>query len=142
MGIPTVKRIAKELGIDRSDARIIREAMEWAEYDEASTRLRTYYRNEVYSLNSGLYHDLDDYRFGDVHVALQIIDRVLDTHGVEYIASNDDDYTRGRGIDYANTGDAYGWTVMYDYDKHRWLLGSWGNEVEADEKRFGDESGW
>jgi hypothetical protein len=67
-------------------------------------------------------------------MALEQIDCILGTHGVEYILS-----TNGTGaIYYCNTGDTYGRTLLYDTRSQVFSVGSWGNVVERQEARFRD----
>ena len=142
MGIPSLETIKRDLGVEGKGATVIRQAMEWAEGDDPKPTLERYYENEVYSAGQGLYHDLSYYdrNYSDrVRAALTIIDRVLDTHGVEYIQSNQDTFHDAEGLSYANTGDTYGTTVVYDHSEGRWHIGDWGSFVEYDETRFGEE---
>ena len=60
---------------------------------------------------------------------LQAIDKELNTHGVEYL------YADGVNIIYCNTGDPNTTTIIYDCDKERWLLTSWGDIVERAERK-------
>ena len=59
-------------------------------------------------------------------------------HGVESIPSADDTYHTFRGIEYLNTGDSYGATLMYDFGKGKWVLSSWGDVVERQSRRFSE----
>lgn len=142
MGIPSLKTIKRDLRVEGKDATVIRQAMEWADGDDPKSTLEKYYEAQVYSAGQGLYQNLDYYdrRYTDrIRAALTIIDAVLDTHGVEYIQSNQDTFHRAEGLSYANTGDTYGTTVIYDHSTDRWHIGDWGSFVEYDEKRFGGD---
>lgn len=67
---------------------------------------------------------------------LYIIDRLVNGFGVETIRSSNDTCFYFYGISYVNTGDTYTTTLCYDHGKRKWLLRSWGDIVEANEKRF------
>jgi hypothetical protein len=62
--------------------------------------------------------------------ALKILDVLLDGFGVEYIASSNDTCFDYYGIEYINTGDTYSTTILYDRDKDKMFLCSWGDIVE------------
>jgi len=144
MGIPSLKTIKDRLGVEGMDATVIRQAMEWAETGEAKPTLEKYYENVYYpshGQSGDEYYTLDYHRFGDIFLALKIIDAVLGNFGVEYVESNEDDYHRKEGLDYSNTGDSYAATVIYDYGRGKWEVTSWGDIVEYDEKRFGAGGG-
>lgn len=65
--------------------------------------------------------------------ALQALDKVMGTHGVEFTAQHPHSYPVGRSFRYLNTGDTYAATIIR-YDG-RWILGSWGDLLEALERR-------
>lgn len=63
--------------------------------------------------------------------ALVIADEMMCTHGVEGF----------RGLSYCNTGETYNVTLMVDWRADgggRFLVGSWGDFVERNERRFRD----
>jgi len=68
---------------------------------------------------------------GYVHRTLERADEILG-FGREYLTPSDG----GNGVDYVNTGDTYTPTLMFDYEKSRFLLGSWGDLVERQPSRF------
>ena len=148
MGIPSRKAISEwmdtsKLELGDKAATICRQAMEWAEGADPKPTLERYYERETYGLGQGLYHSLDYYRGNRVDVAMKIMDKAMETFGVEYVPSNRDTVTRPAGFEYLNTGDTYGATIIYDRGAQQWLLGTWGGMVEADERRFGVEKhGW
>ena len=57
---------------------------------------------------------------------------ILDGFGVEYLVPDDGT----QPIAYVNMGDTYNTTIMFDHEKNRFLLGSWGDVVEAQPRRF------
>jgi hypothetical protein len=61
-------------------------------------------------------------------------------HGDDYIACRTDGCTEFNGLDYANMGDPYTTTIIHDKGEDEWLIGCWGNIVENDGERFGDDS--
>jgi hypothetical protein len=152
MGIPSRKAIIEWMGTSQLElgdkaATICRQAMEWAEGADPKPTLEAFYEEVVYPHHGqGLYATLDYYRNRRVDVALKIMDVAMETHGVEYVKSNEDTYHDAEGFEYLNTGDTYSATIIYDLAEGRWLLGTWGGMVEADEGRFGegggDEDAW
>lgn len=70
-------------------------------------------------------------------VAMEAIDTLLETCGVEYIASADDSFSEAQGMSYCNTGDTYGLTILYDHRSGKFSVGCWGDVVERDPRRFG-----
>jgi hypothetical protein len=153
MGIPSRKAIIEwmstsQLELGDKAATICRQAMEWAEGADPKPTLESFYEDVVYPFHGqGLFVNLDYYRNNRVDVALKIMDVAMETHGVEYVKSNQDDFHTAAGFEYLNTGDTYSPTIIYDLSDGQWRLGTWGGEVEHDERRFGegadsDEYGW
>jgi hypothetical protein len=69
---------------------------------------------------------------------MEAINEILGGYGVEQITDNQwSEYWCDGGLLYVNMGDAYTCTVIYDTRKDRWIVGSWGDVVERNEKRFG-----
>jgi hypothetical protein len=69
--------------------------------------------------------------------ALEIINEILDGHGVAVLTDNEwDSYYCNIGVEYVNMGDSYAPTVCYDTRKQRWMVCSWADLVEKDRKRF------
>ena len=71
---------------------------------------------------------------GYVHRVLDLADKVLDGFGREYLRAS----RVGNGIDYVNMGETYAPTLMFDYEKGRFIVGSWGDLVERQPRRFAD----
>lgn len=71
---------------------------------------------------------------GYVARTLNFANKVLDGSGIEYLAPSGG----GNGIDYVNMGDAYSSTLLFDHEKSRFLVGSWGDLVERQPRRFAD----
>jgi hypothetical protein len=73
-----------------------------------------------------------------IDVALDGINDVLQGYGVEGIPDAGwHNYYCSTGLLYVNMGDTYTPTVIYDTRKSRWIIGSLGDLVERNEKRFG-----
>jgi hypothetical protein len=68
-----------------------------------------------------------------------IMDAVYETFGVEYIRSRNDTFHEVRGIEYLNTGYPYTNTVLYDHNSRMFSIGKWGDIVERNERRFGED---
>lgn len=56
----------------------------------------------------------------------------LDGHGAEAIFG---DCVYRPDLVYINLGDTYATTLLYDYTRTRWSIGSWGDWIEAQERR-------
>jgi predicted phosphodiesterase len=67
---------------------------------------------------------------GFVTRTLNVADTMLNGHGHEELPS-----PSGRVI-YVNMGDAYNMTLMFDWSKDKFTVGSWGDLVEAQPRRF------
>ena len=87
-----------------------------------------YAERAAYLMAGGYRRDLAGRRTNNPHLALHMIDTVLNTHGVEMARG-----TRGT-LWYCNTGDTYAPTVGLLYRKGKttptWYIGSWGDAVE------------
>jgi hypothetical protein len=71
---------------------------------------------------------------GYVHRVLDLANKVLDGFGREYLTP----LGGGNGVDYVNRGDTYDTTLMFDYEKGRFVVSSWGDIVERQPLRFAD----
>lgn len=70
--------------------------------------------------------------------ALEYVDRVIDASGIEAIRGDywvDRYYGEIVGL-YVNTGDTYSGTVVYDTEKGRFDVTTWGDWVEKNERRY------
>ena len=67
---------------------------------------------------------------------LEEADRLLNGHGVEYIQSQADTMRSQDGLSYVNMGDTYDTTLLYDHKTGRFSVGSWGDIVERQPRRF------
>jgi hypothetical protein len=59
---------------------------------------------------------------------------IIGAYGISEICSKQD----GRmfaGLTYANTGETYKNTVIFDHGKRQWIVGNWGDMVERDNGR-------
>lgn len=77
------------------------------------------------------------HRAVDVDAALNLGDKILGGHGVEYIADPRDCKT-SHGISYVNMGDPYIPTVMYDHNSKCFRWGCYGDLIERHHIRFGE----
>jgi hypothetical protein len=67
---------------------------------------------------------------------LEEADRLLNGNGVEYIQSHADTMRSQDGLSYVNKGDTYDTTLLYDHKTGRFSVGSWGDIVERQPRRF------
>ncbi len=76
----------------------------------------------------------------DVDVVLEEANAILEGFGIEVIAGEGwvSHYYQNFRVLYVNLGDTYQDTIMYETDEERFLVGSWGDWVEAHEA---EESG-
>ena len=130
MSIPSVKTIRQIEWLDKlvdtdpdEAVTVVRQAMEWAETGAAKPTLKKYVQRWGLSLAPKSYHSR-------VRRALEIIDSVLEIFGVEELKG------KGGSILYANTGETYATTVLYDMKSQNWRVSTWGDIVEANEYRF------
>jgi hypothetical protein len=74
---------------------------------------------------------------GTVDDALDLADRTINGHGVEAIRSPEE-YVDAYYYDivalYVNTGDTYNLTLLYDTDRNKFYVTTWGDWVEAQER--------
>ena len=80
----------------------------------------------------------EDGGYVDVDVALDEFDKAVRNYGVEAIEGGPyvDSYYMHINLLYSNSGDTYTRTLVYDTLKGKFYLTSWGDIVEAQEKRF------
>jgi hypothetical protein len=115
-------------------ATIVRQAMEYAETGEMRPTLDKYVEDHRIGFLARAYSARSD-------TAMEIMDRALETSGIEYIPSNEDTSYSAYGLEYLNTGDTYTATVIYDRGEGKWMITSWGDVVESDDERFGADAG-
>jgi hypothetical protein len=67
---------------------------------------------------------------------LKIANKILDGHGIEPVRAEGvwDRYYGDVIALYVNMGDTYESTLVYDVDKNRWWITSWGDWLEAEER--------
>ena len=138
MAVPSKKSILEIGWIDKlSDpdysAKITHQAMKWAETGKSTKALNEFYDEHVYSEMFAAPASLSRVKgYGDrVRTAMAIMDKALDTFGVEGLAEYE--------IEYLNTGETYAETIVYDWDEGKFMLTSWGDVVE--QKDMNRESG-
>ena len=73
---------------------------------------------------------------GYIRRTLDTAEKILDGCGREFLYSVAD--FDGGGVEYVNMGDTYNSTLMFDYTKGKFIVGSWGELVEAQPRRFAD----
>lgn len=107
MNLPSVRTIETRLRLDRGTAKAIRREME--------------------TLRS----------MGNLGVVytMRRIDKLMGTCGVEYLRGGVDDFGN-KGVEYCNSGDTYADTVLFDVAEGRFIIGSWGDLVMRNPKRF------
>lgn len=72
-----------------------------------------------------------------INTALDTINGLLHGYGVESIRDNQwDNYYQDIGLLYVNMGGTYTSTVVFDTRSGRFLVSSWGDIVERQERRF------
>lgn len=67
-----------------------------------------------------------------VEHVLRSASKMMDGFGVEYIRSSKDTMRTPDGLDFVNMGDTYDLTLVYDHNKGKYVVTSWGDIVEAD----------
>ena len=78
------------------------------------------------------------------HEALREADKILRGHGVDYTRIRTRRGPRGTAFHYVQMGDTYDATLVYDELSARFRVTSWGDMIEAWERRYGheDEDDW
>ena len=71
---------------------------------------------------------------GYVYRTLDHADTILAGHDLARLPTSDG----SAAVYYVNMGDTYAATLMFDFKKQRFLVGSWGALVEAQPRRFAD----
>jgi len=104
---PSIKRLTESLNITREQAKLVRASIHNANLDGMS-----------------------------IQTAMDIIDKALETHGVEVIRQEDiwNKFWCDARYVYCNTGETYCPTIVYDVDIEQFLLTSWGDLVERNNK--------
>jgi len=70
--------------------------------------------------------------FASVDDVLNVANGYMSGYGVAYAPSTQDAAKGRNGLSYVNMGNTYSATLVYDHDKGRYLVSSWGDIVEAD----------
>lgn len=116
--IPTADRIQSVCGVDRETALAVRRILDG--------RMSV---DEVLG-------DHDPYR-PYVEYQMEAVDKLLGTCGVEAIESPDASWGRF-WMDivavYANTGDSYGGTILYDVERRTFYATTWADWIETSER--------
>src|SRR5215831_12578522 len=124
MNLPTAKRLQVFLNIEPGEAKQVRRILELT----LTRGVRCEYENDSPSYE--IEHDSPSRKLYMINAMK------LGYYGVEILRSRHDTQHAFRGISYLNTGDSYGATLLYDYDKGKWILSSWGDVVERSGRRF------
>jgi len=66
---------------------------------------------------------------GDIHSALILIDKLIETHGIEHLQFKDEQEYK-IDVDYCNAGDTYANTLYYSTADSAFVIGTWGDLVE------------
>jgi hypothetical protein len=74
----------------------------------------------------------------DVDIVLDLVNEYIRGHGVEAIRGDYhvDNYYFDIVALYVNTGDAYSPTLLYETDTDRFMLTTWGDWVERNERKY------
>lgn len=116
MSTPSIKTIESRLGD------VLRK-----EYGDNIRNELTIIRNSMLKADS--HNRIDE--------ALDAINNILGGYGVEATRDNDlTGYYGDIGLLYVNLGDTYAPTVVYDTRSDKWIIASWSDVVERNEKRF------
>lgn len=123
---PTAKTISERLPLPATDAKVIKAMMDGkvSAFDVADALGGV-------NVTARTTYDL-------INTILKVANKVMGGYGVEYLRSSDEDPYSASGIEYVNMGDTYYSTLMYDWDKKKFIAGSWGDQVEAQPRRFSE----
>ena len=120
----SIKTIEQRLNIDHTKAAQIRGLLDGT-IDPLTFQTVSNWVNQCYNLPSK--NEL-------IHAA---INEILGGYGIEAIRDNKwSHYHQDIGLTYVNMGDTYTMTVCYDTRSDKWILSSWGDIIERNEKRF------
>jgi predicted RNase H-like nuclease len=120
MGVPSISTLTRRLGVDMVKAKKLRWIMQQNDMEE------------IY----GAFPDLPE-RGMVADLAMEAINVVLETYGVESLrdANYWDSYYCDHVAIYANMGDTYDTTILYDRDNGRFIVTSYGDWIETEERR-------
>lgn len=123
---PSVKTMMEYLHISKDDARKIKKILTG--------------KIDLMTIDSARKREEDAYNHHDkITLALEAVNEVMDGFGSEYIESIEDSCYNAEGLEYINMGDTYTNTMMYDYRDQIWRVGTQGDVVEIERKRFGGD---
>ena len=71
---------------------------------------------------------------GYINLTLDLADKLLNGYGRTYLFPSGG----GNGVSLVDMGDTYNTTLMFDFAKDKFIVGSWGDLVEAQPRRFAD----
>lgn len=120
--IPSVDRIESVCRVDRATAIKVRRVIDGRDdveqYGSVERRIRECYRRPDHT-----------------DLVLTAVNELLDTCGIEAInAGWNGNYSGDVAALYANTGDAYGGTILFDVDRDTFYATSWADWVETAER--------
>ncbi len=133
MQTPSAAKLQATFRLSRADAELIRALGHAADDGDALRELVDRYEDArlpktakyVRSLHSDPYYS----RIWRVTVALEAMNEIMDTHGVEALGpGREGDYAPP--YEYLNTGDTYAATLIYHRASDSLRIGSWGDIAE------------
>jgi hypothetical protein len=131
MFVPSVKRLTSAFrDLDSKGARLIRALAHAVDDPEALAALVEAKCPMTHAYVRSMYSDPYNSRTWRRTVALHAIDLALGTHGVEALGPVD--MRSGPPYEYCNAGDTYSTTIVYDRDRDRLIVASWGDIAERD----------
>lgn len=130
MRAPTAISMSAELGVSREEGLAIRTLTRLVDLPDL---LQTYVEDHcpdtwryVRSLHSSPWRSSMWRR----SVVMHAIDRILGTHGVEPLGPIA--MSSGPPFEYCNAGDTYAVTLVFDRDRDKLIISSWGDIAERD----------
>jgi hypothetical protein len=117
--LPSVKTLRKIVGDSPEKARLLRKVLEARNGEDLNALGDNFPHTDAYIRAC--------FNPPSVHVIqMEMADEVVGTYGVEYIPKGRNE--RSPAIEYLNTGDTYGLTLLFVDGRYR--VGSWGDLVE------------
>ena len=140
MRSPSVQALVKAFpkDLDRKSAGLIKRL---AKADDSAVHLEALIINncpETDKYARSLYRDGYASQMWRITLALHAMDEVMGTHGVESLSPEGDFSTSAPPYEYLNAGDTYATTLIYDRDKDRLFIGTYGDVVEKFPQSEGD----
>ena len=121
MTCATVKSLLEIKDVTEDDAKLIRKVWNIV----GATALRDFLARPAINDKGRFNYALE--QRGSVNIKQAAVNRILGTHGVEYLGKRKGNRNH---VYYCNAGDTYATTVLFDGDHLR--VGTWGDLVERD----------